>query len=454
MPAHEHENTLDAIDAVESAIRGAISLVEHGSGASTSASGSTPPPSLEHELNGGPNELIGRYYAEVLTEGLDLPDDAQILDLGCGYGRVALALLPRLTGQQRYIGLDPHGEAISWAQTNIGAFHSRARFERIDLVSGVYNPDGVIRGQDYEFPFEDGSLDLVYMISVLTHVDLPTVATYIREAARTLKPGTGRLAATYFLLDGEVDDLIAAGGGAYYSFPHAAGESRVENVAEPEAAIAHPRARVLEMLAEAGFSRVHVREGHWSGRTGGYPIDFQDLVIADFTPPAAPGRVEATPLRMDDGERTSIREVASALVAQGVVAREDVVAALLGAISLTLNALWWEDAGFTLAVADAEVGTDADVGVRGLGLDLTAARALGLGEAAPNDASTGAAASLGEAEVTALLLGLGSRATRAALTTLVVDATRNADRVREVQRSAGSLVLQRDGEPDRAVELP
>lgn len=450
MPAHEPENTLDAIDAVESAIRGAISLVERGGGASTSASGSTPPPSLEHELNGGPNELIGRYYAEVLTEGLDLPDDAQILDLGCGYGRVALALLPRLTGQQRYIGLDPHSEAISWAQTNIGAHHSRARFERIDLVSGVYNPDGVIRGQDYEFPFEEGSLDLIYMISVLTHVDLPTVATYIREAARTLKPGTGRLAATYFLLDGEVDDLIAAGG-AYYSFPHAAGESRVENVGEPEAAIAHPRARVLEMLAEAGFSRVNVREGHWSGRTGGYPIDFQDLVIADLTPPAAPGQAEVAPLRMDDGERTSIREVASALVAQGVVAREDVVAALLGAISLTLNALWWEDAGFTLAVADAEVGTDA--GVRGLGLDLTAARALGLGEAAPHDASTGAVASLGEAEVTALLLGLGSRATRAALTTLVVAATRNADRVREVQRLGRSLVLHLDGEADRVVQL-
>ncbi|MDI6029434.1 class I SAM-dependent methyltransferase [Corticibacterium sp. UT-5YL-CI-8] len=234
---------------------------------------------LEKSFNGGVSSHVGRHYSTILTSG-DLPENARILDMGCGFGRIAMALAGRLGPGQRYYGLDPNAEGIGWAQHNISPRYPNFSFERIDIKSKPYNPSGQIEGSTFRFPFDDASLDLVFMISVLTHVDLAIVDTYAKEAARVLKPDTGRLVTTIFLLDHEVDTLLAEGKGSFrMAAPY--GASRVENPADPELAIAHPRGMVLDILQSAGFAQTSVFEGHWSGREGSTRMDFQDLVIAD-----------------------------------------------------------------------------------------------------------------------------------------------------------------------------
>lgn len=100
------------------------------------------PESLQHKLNGGTEARIGAHYADVVVQERALPADARVLDLGCGFGRVALDLASRLTDDQAYFGLDPNAEAIAWARENIASRRANFTFDLIDVVSQPYNPDG------------------------------------------------------------------------------------------------------------------------------------------------------------------------------------------------------------------------------------------------------------------------------------------------------------------------
>lgn len=309
----------------------------------TAASSFDVPMDLEERFNGGASPAVARHYGRVL-DPRSLPADARILDLGCGFGRIAMELTRVLGPGQQYVGLDPNAEGIEWAQRHIGAHHPNFTFQRIDVRSRPYNPDGTMGGNDFRFPFEDDSLDLVLMISVLTHVDLPTVDNYVREAARVLRSDTGRLVSTIFLLDDEVDELIADGR-SRFDLPWSAGPSRVENPDNPELVIAHPRTAVLDIVDSAGFEQVEVVNGHWCGRAAP-PMDFQDLLIADRTagvryrhprsaspPPEFPSTVVEDRIRQ-----------------QGFGSRDELLGFITWSVAVTLNALWWQDQGRSLVL--------------------------------------------------------------------------------------------------------
>jgi SAM-dependent methyltransferase len=74
-------------------------------------------------------------------------------------------------------GSDLSAEAIEWCRRNL----SFARFE----VNGLAPP----------LAFESGSFDLVYALSVLTHLTEELQLAWMREFARVLRPG-GRLLVT------------------------------------------------------------------------------------------------------------------------------------------------------------------------------------------------------------------------------------------------------------------
>ncbi len=390
-----------------------------------------PPVALEFALNGGPNPLIGRYYGELLTQDRPLPAEALILDLGCGYGRIALDLVPRLTDQQIYVGLDPNAEAVEWATRNIAARWSNFSFHRIDVVSGPYNPDGTVTATEFRFPFDDDTLDLVFMISVMTHVDLATVEAYVREASRTLKPDTGRLVATFFLLDDEVESLLAAGRSPF-RMPWRAGESRVENRDEPELAIAHPRERVLQILREAGFARTTVFEGSWSGRSGTREMDYQDLVIGDLRAVAE----VAPPGRSLDAD-SSFGDTGRLLAARGVTP-ESLAPFLEWAATLSLNGLWWERSGIELELA--EEGRS----IPGRVLDTAMCRELGFSDAAPDGAASGAFLAFDES---AILAGVAAAsASTAAVFGFIHEVVGNGIRVDDALRAGGTVrQRRRDG---------
>lgn len=409
------------------------------------ASLQTPPQELEHRFNGGVSHDVSSHYARIITSG-NLPPDARVLDMGCGYGRIALSLIRKLAPGQRYVGLDPSADGIAWARSYISPVHPDFSFERIDIQSGPYNPAGALRGADFRFPFDDGCLDLVFMISVLTHVDLATTASYIREAARVLKPASGRLIATFFLLDEETDQLIAAGK-SRFTLPWAHGDSRIQDHHSPELVIAHPRQAVVDLLDEAGFAHHSLFYGHWSGRTGHTAIDFQDLVIADRSVGDAHELPQAEEPPCPDGFALA-GTLHDRLGALGDGSRHRLMDFIAWSASLTLNVLWWHDEGQQLSIRSSE-----ESAAQPLPLNLAGFRDLQL-EKRAHAAHAGGHSYLPVDEQGLIALLVGTGATQQELLACMVEVAENGLVVLDALTRGDRFFLTTTDGQSRMIALP
>jgi SAM-dependent methyltransferase len=106
-----------------------------------------------------------------------LPSDAEGFDLGCGSGRWAALVAPRV-GLLHCI--DPAAKALEIAKRNVPG----ARFHLADASS---------------IPLADGSQDFGYSLGVLHHV--PDTAKALEACVRKLKPGAPFLLYLYYAFD-------------------------------------------------------------------------------------------------------------------------------------------------------------------------------------------------------------------------------------------------------------
>ncbi len=137
-----------------------------------------PPPELIVRVAGTPDAgwflKGGRLGFESIRERVALEELESVLDFGCGCGRVTrywLGVGPSVAGT------DLDEEAVEWCRRNLPF----ARFE----------PNGLAPPLD----FEDESFDLVYGLSVFTHLPEELQLLWMRELGRVLTPG-GRLLLT------------------------------------------------------------------------------------------------------------------------------------------------------------------------------------------------------------------------------------------------------------------
>ena len=146
--------------------------------------------------------FLASAEAEVrrLEERCGLTASTRLLDLGCGYGRLALGLVERF-GSLTYQGVDVDRHAIAWCRRHVAPRSGGFSFLHLDLANPRYNPGGDRIGEGYRLPFGDGSFDLAYLFSVFSHMDAGEVAVYLRELARLLAPG-GRVFLTAFVEEG------------------------------------------------------------------------------------------------------------------------------------------------------------------------------------------------------------------------------------------------------------
>ncbi len=230
------------------------------------------PPLRLREVGTGDFRRIGEELFRLLVEQGNLQPADRVLDIGCGAGRVALPLTRYLTPPGSYDGFDVTGPAIRWCRKHITRAHPHFTFEHARVKNSLYSLRGK-RAEEFVFPYGDGRFDLVFAMSVFTHLRLAEMEQYVREARRVLTPG-GRLLATFFLLneatEARLDSLPEA-----YRFPVREGESRIADDLNPGWAVAHEEATVRR--AFDGFSSVRVMGGQWAGRMG---PTFQDLVVA------------------------------------------------------------------------------------------------------------------------------------------------------------------------------
>lgn len=229
-------------------------------------------------------DVVGKNWFRILTAKLGgLKPHERVLDAGCGLGRMAVPLMPYLKDPGSYDGFDISPEGIAWCQQHITSRKPNFRFQVADIRNTQYNPNGNQKANEYRFPYDDQSFDLVFMASVFTHLMPDEIQQYLSETSRVLKTN-GRCVISYFLLNDASVKRIAAGklNPPQRSFNHDYGTYRVQNKQVPEAAIAHDERSVRELYRRYGLDiKEPVNYGRWAGRKSGLGVNHnQDLVLA------------------------------------------------------------------------------------------------------------------------------------------------------------------------------
>jgi SAM-dependent methyltransferase len=131
---------------------------------------STGTSSLRWMFDGG--ALAAASVADILAQdGCRIESVGSLLDFGCGCGRVVRRWA---RGRAEIHGCDYHAASIAWCRRHL----THARFE----VNGLAPP----------LPYAGASFDVVYALSVFTHLPEPLCGAWFEELRRVLRPG-GRL---------------------------------------------------------------------------------------------------------------------------------------------------------------------------------------------------------------------------------------------------------------------
>ena len=236
------------------------------------------PPEEDVFVGDGDYRVIGAEFLDhfVRMGGLETTDD--VLDIGCGIGRIAVPLTQFLNPEKAiYRGLDPVRNGIEWCKRAITPAYPNFRFECADIRNALYNPEGEISGRGIRLPFQDGTFDFTAMISVATHLPPDEIEAYCSEVFRVLRPG-GRLFLTAFVMCADDDPPHPDRDARLKAFEKADGQPcwhlRGEN---PMAAVGFEDAFLDDALTTAGFD-IHTKSfGAWRGKAAAH---YQDFLIA------------------------------------------------------------------------------------------------------------------------------------------------------------------------------
>lgn len=202
---------------------------------------------LPHQFGGRRFYDGGTYLVQLLQEHAQLSPSCDVLDIGCGCGRIAV-FLAKIFEDGSYTGMEIDEISLRSCMSNSVFSGKNFRFDLMDLYNGVYNPQGKQSDANYVFPYPDESFDIIFLFSVFTHMLPAGVSNYIKETSRMLKPG-GRYLATTFLMDyGKRGD--------YISFHHDHGDYCLLSESIPEKAVGYYLDFFDETFSSNGMKRL------------------------------------------------------------------------------------------------------------------------------------------------------------------------------------------------------
>jgi SAM-dependent methyltransferase len=152
-----------------------------------------------------PNEN-GIQLADFCRDELRLAPDGRLLDIGCNYGRLAIALGDYLDNGGEYEGFDPQRGQVLWAKEHWMPNHKSSALHIANIRNRIYNPEGALSPTEFRFPYQGGRFDVVVAHSLFPYLLAEEFEHYAAEIARVLKPG-GRLLVTFFLMDEEASEV-------------------------------------------------------------------------------------------------------------------------------------------------------------------------------------------------------------------------------------------------------
>lgn len=133
-------------------------------------------------------------------------------------------------------------------------------------------------------PLEDGTVDVVILWSVFTHMFEHDIAHYLREFRRVLRPN-GRIFFSCFIVDASILKAVGETAPTPYALrfatPHGEG-CWINDPIHPAGAVAYDEAALHRMTAAGGLRVAKILYGNWSGRRSGQ--DRQDGIVLVLRP--------------------------------------------------------------------------------------------------------------------------------------------------------------------------
>lgn len=213
-----------------------------------------PPYSIRVRSNGVTKQFgglnfsaYGNLLADLLQKHASLNSKSKVLEIGCGCGRTAFAL-SKILDDGNYVGMDIERVVLDSCKARPIFARKNFRFDYLDVQNDEYNPEGAYHANTYRFPYDDASYDVIFLVSVFTHMLTIDVKNYISEISRMLKPG-GTCMVTTFLMDkGQESNGI--------SFPYNADDHYFYNQSMPEIAVGYYMNFFVDQFARNGLKQV------------------------------------------------------------------------------------------------------------------------------------------------------------------------------------------------------
>jgi len=191
---------------------------------------------------------IGNQLSEYLKTYASLSKDSKVLEIGCGCGRTAFALA-RVLDDGNFTGIDIEKQSLESCKHVPLLSHKRFRFDYLDVQNNTYNPTGASRADEYKFPYKGGEFDIIYLISVFTHMLTNDVNNYITEISRMLRPGGICMVSTFLMDKGRKTNGL--------SFPHNKMDHYFFNVTMPEVAVGYYFEYYKKQFLSCGMQQAH-----------------------------------------------------------------------------------------------------------------------------------------------------------------------------------------------------
>lgn len=199
-----------------------------------------------------------------------------LVELGCS-GHLPAMLKKEAPEGIRYHGIGLIAPILKWCgeafQQN-GAF----AFSRIDIRDPLRNPNGSVIPEKMRLPFDDATVDTVYVDVSFTTISQSALRRYMSEISRVLKTG-GRMIAFFYLLDGTAMVRISQRR-TKYTFEHRLDTyCRAQDPKRPGAPIAYNDTFIKMLGAPVHLDVKHVANGAWAGHENA--TAFEDLVVLE-----------------------------------------------------------------------------------------------------------------------------------------------------------------------------
>ena len=203
------------------------------------------------------------YLAESVLQSYGLDQHpGSILDIGCGYSRLAYGLR-RANFEGEYRGFDILGRHINWLNENFhtGQKDKSYQFLHANIYNQRYNPEGKPL-DELNLPYPIASFDCLVSLSVFTHLYEEEVVKYIRYLKQFMKDG-GLWVATFFVLPPDFSLENQPTDATYPLVKQVSENAFIHSTDEPLLVIAFAEKFLLNLFAREGLEVVDQRKGRW-----------------------------------------------------------------------------------------------------------------------------------------------------------------------------------------------